>query len=474
MPHNLEHSSGELDPAVCRAARLSRDRRFDGEFYIGVRTTGIYCRPICPARTPAEKNVTYFKLASQAAHAGFRPCLRCRPESAPASPAWAGTSTTVARAMQLIAEGALNHQGLPALAARLGVGERYLRKLFAKEIGVSPNAIAQHCRLLFARKLINESALPLTEVALAAGFGSVRRFNSAMQEHFRQTPSDLRRQARETDSDGALSLMLQYRPPYDWPGVISLFQRHQIEGVETASNEELSRVLMIGEPIRIQVSNLPAQNALRLRVHKADPARLMQVVARVRKMFDLDANPSAIAQTLGKDRYLKRLVKTYPGIRSPSYGSLHESSVRATVGQQVSIAAARNVLGKLTLASMPEQGLKHFPSAEQLLTLDDGAFPMPTRRRETLRSVCRRQIEMGDSFDLDSLAALKGIGPWTVAMVAMRGSGQTDLFPAKDLGLEKAWANLTDDSSADLYEHAERWRPWGAYAANLLWRSLTV
>ena len=203
------------DPGACRRARLSRDRRFDGEFFIGVTTTGIYCRPICPARTPAEKNVRYYRSAAQAAQAGFRPCLRCRPESAPGSPAWNGTSTTVQRAMQLIDQGALNTGTIAALADRLGIGERYLRKLFQRELGVSPTALALNQRLLFAKKLLAETRLPVTEVAFAAGFGSVRRFNSAVREHFRLSPTALRSGGKETRNGAGARLQLHYRPPYD-------------------------------------------------------------------------------------------------------------------------------------------------------------------------------------------------------------------------------------------------------------------
>ncbi len=473
MHHLPDTAASPLDATTCRQARLSRDRRFDGEFYFAVTTTGIYCRPICPARTPAEKNVRYFRLASQAAGAGFRPCLRCRPESAPASPAWRGTSTTVQRALQLIGDGALNGTTLGAFAGRLGIGERYLRKLFARELGVSPLAVAQHQRLLFARKLIHESTLPMTQIALAAGFGSVRRFNSAMREHFRQTPGELRRQIGRDSAPDSITMTLQYRPPYDWDSVRDFFSRHAIDGVETVTDSSITRHLQYREAhLCLHIEHAPRQNALRLRIDGASPAALMPVVARVRRVFDLDANPQTIGASLARDPRLRPLVSARPGVRSPTFWSPFEAAVRAVAGQQVSTAAARNVLAKLVHAAAQTRP-GPFPTPATIGSLADDAFAMPARRRETLRALCDLTIADEDALDLERLAALRGVGPWTVALVAMRGEGQTDLFPRSDLGLEKAWSNLTDDSAADLYEHVLQWRPWGAYAANLLWQSLS-
>lgn len=476
MPLDTPQNTGEtvLDSALCRRARLSRDPRFDGEFYIGVRSTGIYCRPICPARTPAEKNVSYYRLASQAAQAGFRPCLRCRPESAPASPAWQGTSTTVRRALHLIAEGALNRGPLAMLAERLGIGERYLRKLFEKELGVSPAAVAHNQRLLFARKLITETTLPMTEVAYASGFGSVRRFNSAMRSQFRMAPQDLRRKKNQHTAQGAIALLLHYRPPYDFDGVLALFARHAIEHVEAVGDTHYCRhIALENSRTSFSVSHAPEKKALRLEIALADPLALMPIVARVRRMFDLDANPDSIAAVLGHDKALAPLIRANPGVRSPVYWSLFESSVRAIVGQQVSTAAARNVLHRLAAATQPGDDKRVFPTASQLAALNDEHFPMPGRRRDTLRALSLDYSGRESALDLEALARFAGVGPWTVALVAMRGAGHSDAFPHKDLGLEKAWAQLTDDNSLTLTEHAKQWRPWGAYAANLLWRSLS-
>ncbi|MEZ5503934.1 MAG: AlkA N-terminal domain-containing protein [Halioglobus sp.] len=461
-----------LDPDICRRARLSRDARFDGTFYLGVRTTGIYCRPICPARAPAEKNVRYFASAALAAQAGFRPCLRCRPESAPDSPAWQGTSTTLQRALRLIGQGALNNGSLADLALRLGIGERYLRKLFQRELGVSPQALALNHRLLFARKLLAETSLPVTEVAFAAGFGSVRRFNSAVRQQFRQTPGALRR-GKAPGAGACIKLELQYRPPYDWEGVADFLGRHAVAGLETATACSYRRNIRTGGASgSFIVRPLAGKHALQLELQLADHSQLMPVVARVRRMFDLDANPAAIQAVLGRDRRLAPLLLRYPGTRCPGHWSLFEAAVRAIAGQQISLGAARGVLGRLAAGAGGAGEHLLFPDAATLAALADGHFPMPGRRRETLRALCRSCRGHDDELDIDTFCGLKGVGPWTVAMAAMRGGGQTDYFPPRDLGLEKAWANLPGPA-ASLTEQSAHWRPWRGYAANLLWRSLS-
>ncbi|MFT4615596.1 MAG: AraC family transcriptional regulator of adaptative response / DNA-3-methyladenine glycosylase II [Bacteroidia bacterium] len=467
-------TTAELDPDTCRRARLSRDPRFDGEFYIAVTTTGIYCRPICPARPPAEKHVRYFKNAVGAAQSGFRPCLRCRPESAPGSPAWQGSSTTLQRALSLIGEGALNEGSLPQLAARLGIGERYLRKLFEQELGVSPQAVALNQRLLFAKKLLAETALPLAEVAYASGFGSVRRFNSAVREQFRLTPGDMRRQQRTTSPGAGIQLQLQYRPPYNWELVADFFSRHAIAGLEEATDKRYRRHLVInGKPGSVTVSPLARGNALHLELDVPDHSQLITLVARIRRMFDLDANPDAINQALGRDPRLKPLLKKYPGMRAPSHWSLFESCVRGVVGQQVSVAAARTVLGRLVYSCNPNTQVTNFPQPSELLALPLADLPMPGKRRETLRRVCTLFVQSATDPEIEAIAGLAGIGPWTVDLVGLRGLGQPDRFPEKDLGLIRAWHNLVQDETP-LVAAQQDWRPWRSYAANLLWKSLSA
>ncbi|TDG12743.1 DNA-3-methyladenine glycosylase 2 family protein [Seongchinamella unica] len=464
-------SSPALDPDLCRRARLARDPRFDGEFFLAVKTTGIYCRPICPARQPAEKNVSYYRLASQAAEAGYRPCLRCRPESAPGSPAWEGTSTTVKRAVRLIDAGALSEGRVADLAARLGIGERYLRKLFQQELGVSPQAVALNQRLLFAKKLLAETALPLTEVAFAAGFGSVRRFNSAVKTHFGLTPGDLRGSKTQVPEAG-IRLQLQYRPPYDWPGVVDFLAHHAVDGVEAVSGDRYHRHFRTAAGTgAVAIRPLPGKHALELTLQLADNSQLMGLVGQLRRMFDLDANPAEIATRLQGDPVLAPLSERSPGARSPGHWSLYESAVRAIVGQQVSTAAARTVLSRLARACA-RGAIVTFPAAADVAALPDEHFPMPGRRRETLRTLCRQFAGREEELDLDTLAALTGVGPWTVGMVAVRGAGDPDVFPAGDLGLERTWAALPG-SNGRLNDAAQRWRPWRSYAANLLWRSYT-
>lgn len=462
----------DLDPEVCRRARLARDTRFDGLFFLAVRTTGIYCRPVCPARPPAEQNVSYFREASQAAAAGFRPCLRCRPEAAPGSPAWQGSSVTVQRALGLIRAGALNEGSLAALCARLGVGERYLRKLFQRELGVSPVAVAQNQRLLFARQLLQETALPVIDIAHAAGFGSMRRCNSAFQSSFGRPPSSMRRPRQGGSRHANIRLQLQYRPPYDWAGALDFFGRHAVEGVERVDNGSYRRsILWQQRQGELLVRHLPAHRALELELRLPDLAAMMPVVQRVRRMFDLDANPDVIAATLGQEPALATLLKQFPGVRSPVCWSVAEATVRAIVGQQVSIVAARTVCSRLAAAAAPAgSDTREFPQPAAIAALADSHFPMPSRRRDTLRAVCQL-LAGGEEPTAAELQALPGIGPWTAAMVAMRGHGQPDAFPPRDLGLMRAWEALPE-AVETLPKASERWRPWRAYAANLLWRSL--
>ncbi|MEP4147245.1 MAG: AlkA N-terminal domain-containing protein [Halioglobus sp.] len=469
---NPEQSKAQpLDPNLCRRARLSRDPRFDGEFFLGVSTTGIYCRPICPARLPAEKNVSYFRLATQAAAAGYRPCLRCRPESAPGSPAWEGTTTTVQRALQLIRQNALSEGNLGDLADRLGIGERYLRKLFQQELGVSPQAVALNQRLLFAKKLLAETGLPLTEVAYASGFGSVRRFNSAVKEHFQLTPSDIRGR-RKAQGSADIQLQLQYRPPYDWNGVVNFLAHHAIEGVEGIDGARYRRNFRTtGGVGQLEIQPHKRKNALELRLQLPDNSQLMSIVGQLRRMFDLDANPEKISALLQQDPALSPLSKRSPGARSPGHWSLFESAVRAIVGQQVSTVAARTILARLASACSGK-GLVTFPTAAELAALSDEHFPMPSRRRDTLRILCQTFAGREEELTLEALADFKGVGPWTVGMVAVRGAGDPDVFPTGDLGLERTWAALPG-SEGKLNDAAAQWRPWRSYAANLLWRSYT-
>ncbi len=472
---DVAHSSTSIEPPdreTCRQARMARDPRFDGEFFLAVHTTGIYCRPVCPARAPAEKNVSYYRSSFQAAEAGYRPCLRCRPESAPDSPAWRGTSTTVQRALTLIQQGALNQDSMAAMANRLGIGDRYLRKLFQAELGCSPQAIALHQRLQFASKLLAETMMPITDVAFAAGFGSVRRFNDAVRTRFKLTPGELRRKRQRPATGTGIQLQLHYRPPYDWDNTIAFFSRHALGGVETVTAESYQRRLWLhGGPATLRVSPMPGRNALQLELDTPDQSLLMPIVARVRRMFDLDANPAVIHDTLHRDKDLAVLLEQQPGGRSLGVWSLYESAIRSIIGQQVSTVAARSICTRLAAATSDDPAHPVFPSAAALADLDDSHFPMPSRRRDSLRTLCTRFQGREDELDLEALAKIPGVGPWTLALVAMRGGGDPDIFPQKDLGLVKAWEAIAG-AGKPLQHHATQWRPWRSYAANLLWRSL--
>lgn len=460
-----------IDNESCRRARMARDPRFDGEFFIGVTSTGIYCRPICPARQPAERNVTYFRHAAQAAENGFRPCLRCRPETAPNSPAWLGSATTLQRALDLIRAGTLNgDNNLQQLADRLGIGERYLRKLFQRELGISPGAVAQNQRLLLAKQLLLETQLPLTETAFAAGFGSVRRFNSAIQSAFGMPPRAMRRRRLKSTQNDRIELELHYRPPYDWDGVIAVFARHAIEGIETVSADcYCLRFALPGQIGELAVRPLKNKHALGLTLHLTEMTPLMPLIERVRRMFDLDANPTVIAQHLSQDSALATLISRYPGIRSPVKWSPEESAIRAIIGQQVSTLAARSICARLARTIQPDETIRTFPTAAALANLDDTHFPMPGRRRETLQNLQATAVKNGE-LCVEAFAAAKGIGPWTMAMLAMRGYGDPDAFPETDLGLLQAWEKLKPTEK--LKQASKRWAPWRSYAANLLWRTL--
>ena len=468
-----------LDPAICQRARLSRDRRFDGEFFLAVITTGIYCRPICPARPPRECNVRYFRSAAEAVQQGFRPCLRCRPESAPHSPAWCGSSTTLRRALQLIQEGFLNRHHMQALSERLGVGERYLRKLFRQQLGASPSAIARTQRIHFARKLLLETALPITEIAHASGFGSLRRFNSVARHSFGCAPRELRK-GRPANT-GTVVLELSYRPPYDWDGVLRFFRHHSVAGLESVEHGSYYRNLRTASGgARIQVSHRRHRPALLLSVQLAQTSDLMAVVATVRRMFDLDAQPRDIRQTLAQDGPLKPLLRDCPGVRSPVVASSFEAAVRTVLGQQVSLAAARQLCAKLLRACgnhivQGDQRLALFPTPPQLAALAGRALPMPTGRRHCLRALCHWFAQHPHPTQAETMAALaeiKGVGPWTLAMIGMRGFGDPDSFPGTDLGLIKAWRQLPATASCDMRQQFAAWQPWRSYAANLLWRNL--
>ncbi|MCP4573479.1 MAG: DNA-3-methyladenine glycosylase 2 family protein [bacterium] len=472
----------ELDHATCYRAVQGRDSRFDGRFFTAVRTTGIYCRPVCPAVTPRAKNVVFYACAAAAEQAGFRPCKRCRPDTAPGTPAWSGTSATVTRALRLIDAGALDDGSVDDLADRLGVGARHLSRLFTRHLGASPVRIAQTRRTHFARQLLEHTNLPVSQVARAAGFGSLRRFNTLIKELFGATPSALRRGAKPGAVHGGLAFRLAVRTPYDGPHLLAYLAGRAIPGVEEVDGATYRRtVRWRGEPGLLSVS-LDGPGRLLVRAELAHTDGAVALVERVRRMFDATADPRAIAAHLGRDPLLKPLVERHPGLRLPSAWDPFELAVRTIAGQQISVAAASTVTGRLaarwgTPLSAPAGSLTHlFPEPCVLAAtgLDglDGLGLSHTRAATVARfaaAVAAGELDLSaplgpDDF-IDRLTALRGIGPWTANYVAMRGLGEPDAFPDGDLGLRKAAPGLTAADSA-------RWRPWRAYAALHLWASL--
>jgi len=485
------------DTAVCEQARLSRDARFDGLFFTAVRTTGIYCRPVCPAPAPKPGNVVYYPNAAAAEAAGFRPCLRCRPELSPGDGSWHRGDDIVARALALIDAGALDDAPLSALAARLHIGERQLRRLFVERLGAAPIGVHGTRRLLFAKQLLTETALPVTDVAAAAGFNSLRRFNAVFQEAYRMPPRDLRRTPRESAGD-ALLLRLAYRPPYDLPAMLDFLRGRALPGIESVDEASYTRVIgNVAAPGWLRVSAWPASrgetapDALRLELHGCAPSLLQDTVRRVRRMFDLDADPDAIAAHLARDPRLAPMLRQRPGLRLPSGWDGFEIAVRAVIGQQVSVAAARTLAARLSQrfgAPLPEalaaQGFAHlFPTPEALVDADFDGLGLIGSRIATLRGIARALLEARVDFDrartLDDFVArwvaLPGIGPWTAQYIALRALGHPDAFPAEDLVLQKT---LPGDGSRlggkQLLAHADRWRPWRGYAVFHLWREASA
>ena len=477
------------DLHVCEQARLSRDARFDGLFFTAVTSTGIYCRPVCPAPAPKPRNIVYYRHAAGAEAAGFRPCLRCRPELAPGDGSWRRGDETVARALKLIDQGVLGEAPLAALAGKVGLGERQLRRLFSDRLGVTPMEVHGTRRLLFAKQLLTETALPITQVALAAGFGSLTRFNTTFREEYRMAPRDLRKRTALPAGE-VMTLRLGYRPPYDFTAMLDFLRGRALPGVEWVDADSYSRVIGSGEAagwLRVSRWEGDAEShALKLQLHGVDPAQLLGIVNRLRRMFDLDADPQAIAKALGEDARLRPLLKKNPGLRLPSGWDGFEIAVRAVVGQQVSVAAARTLTARLaqhhgtTLETPFEPGLTHlFPTPEALVDVDLTRIGLTRARASTISGLSRALLEGRVDFQPERTledftarwVALPGIGPWTANYIALRATGHPDAFPADDLVLQKAVP--TDGSrmtARALSARAEAWRPWRAYAVIQLWR----
>jgi AraC family transcriptional regulator, regulatory protein of adaptative response / DNA-3-methyladenine glycosylase II len=472
-----------LDWQVCSRARLSRDARFDGKFFIAVLSTRIYCRPICPARTCNESNVRYYPSAAAAAEAGFRPCLRCRPESSPGTPAWLGTSSTVSRALRLIGESGLEDGGVEVLAERLGVGARHLRRLFLRHLGATPIAVAQTRRLHFAKKLIDETRLPMGQIAIASGFGCVRRFNAGIRKVYHRTPTQIRHLARQKNMqpEDQYLFRLHFRPPYHWEGMLTFLAARATPGVEVVEAGSYRRSISLnGCDGYFEISFNEGRDALMVRIEFGDPHSLFFIIERIRKMFDLGADWAAIVQSLRSDPVLASSVEADPGLRVPGCWNGFELAVRAILGQQITVKGATALAGRMVSSfGKPfcgASGLTHlFPPPEVLADAKLGDIGLTGARAETIRSlaraVCGGEINFEGVVDSDAflnrLCEVPGIGKWTAQYVAMRALGEPDAFPSNDLGLLRA---MVLGTSRDLEQRAETWRPWRAYAAMYLWR----
>ncbi len=517
----------ELDFERCYRAVDSRDQRFDGWFYTGVTSTGIYCRPSCPAMTPKRENVRFYSSAAAAQRTGLRACRRCRPDAAPGSPEWDARADLVGRAMRLISDGVVDREGVPGLAARLGYTERHLHRILTAEVGAGPLALARAQRAQTARILVETTDLGLAEIGFAAGFGSVRQFNDTIREIYAAAPSELRTSARRRTGTagatttiglatapgsgaGTISLRLAHRPPLHADALLDFLARRAIAGVEEGGLGSYRRGLRLPHG-PAEVTLTPALGHVAATLRLADVRDLAPAVARCRRLLDLDADPEAVDAALAEDPALTAVVAKEPGVRVPRAVDGFEMAVRAIVGQQVSVASARSTLARLVDATHPtihpvdheviapgerflerqphdQQGvggggagqLAAFPSAVEVLALPDTAFGMPAARRQTIRTVARAvadgRLDLDPGADREEmvhlLTELPGIGPWTANYVAIRGSGDPDTFLATDLGVRRGAAALgLPENPKALDAYATRWCPWRSYAVIRLWRA---
>ncbi|WP_129293255.1 AlkA N-terminal domain-containing protein [Streptomyces lydicus] len=474
------------DTERCLRAVQSKDARFDGWFYTAVLTTRIYCRPSCPVVPPKPENMRFYPSAAAAQQAGFRACKRCRPDASPGSPEWNARADLVARAMRLIADGIVDREGVPGLAARLGYSTRQTERQLLAELGAGPLALARAQRAQTARLLVETTALPMADIAFAAGFASIRTFNETVREVFALSPTELRQRARpgpRAALPGALALRLPFRQPLNPDNLFGHLAATAVPGVEEWRDGAYRRTLNLPYGHGI-VALAPRPDHIDCRLSLTDLRDLAGAIARCRRMLDLDADPEAVDGLLREDPLLAPLVDKAPGRRVPRTADAEEFAVRAVLGQQVSTAAARTHAARLVRAhgepvDDPDGGLSHlFPTSAALAELDPDALAMPRTRRATLTGViaalCSGALQLGVGSDRDEarerLAALPGIGPWTVECIAMRALGDPDAFTPTDLGLRRAAAGLgLPHTPAALTRHSARWRPWRAYAVQYLW-----
>ncbi len=486
----------ELDPGRCYSALKAHDARFDGRFFVAVSTTGIYCRPVCTARIPGRDRCSFYANAASAERAGYRPCLRCRPELAPGQAPVDAVRTAARWAVGRIESGALNEGDLERLAAEYGISSRQLRRVVETEFGVTPVELAQTRRLLLAKHLLTDSTLGMTDVAFASGFSSVRRFNHLFKTRYCLNPTALRRQGKPAEHADVITLKLAYRPPLDWPRLVAFLASRGASGVECAQGQRYLRTASLdagGMTYRgwFAAQPLPKQNALRLEISSNLMPALAPLLARVRRLFDLDANPRIIEEHLSRDVRLKPIVRRQAGLRVPGAFDGFELALRAVLGQRISVKGASTLFGRCAAAfgepalldakAAPGEALTFFaPTAARVAQASPReliALGLTKARAETIRGLARAladgKLKLEPGVDIEEtmqrLEALPGIGAWTAHYIAMRALGYPDAFPHADLGLMKA---LDLRKPRDMLAAAEPWRPWRAYAAHHLWASL--
>lgn len=480
-----------LDPEACYRVVSSRDARFDGVFFTAVKTTGIYCRPSCPAVTPKRANVEFFATAAAAHDHGYRACKRCRPDASPGSPEWDVRKDAVARAMRLVADGVVDREGVTGLARRLHYSTRHLNRIVSSELGAGPLAIARAQRAMTARILIETTDVAFTEISFAAGFGSVRQFNDTVRAVFDASPSELRAKRHDpsgrTTGNGSVVVDLAVREPFDLDGILAFLESRTIPGVEHVDADGYRRALDLprGHGVAAVTPDVVVKSRrshVRVELRLEDWRDLAPAVSRVRRLLDLDADPTAVDDVLGRDAAMAKLVAANPGRRVPGSVDPFETAVRAVVGQQVSVAGARTVAGRIVasigapLAIADDALTSVFPTPAALAAIDPALLPMPARRRQTLIELGERatlgKIPLDVGADRDDVRAalldVPGIGAWTADYVLMRGFGDPDVFLPTDLGVRHALDHLGLADGA-----AEAWRPWRSYALHHLWAALT-
>lgn len=460
-------------------AMLSRDYRFDGKFYTGVKTTGIYCRPICPAK-PKRKNVEFFTDRLAAEKAGYRPCMRCHPEYSPETLSWPGKSPVVQKALQLIAHNALLENTIESIASHCQVSSRHLRRLFEEEVGMSPKQISDVHRLNFAYKLTKETALSLTDVALTAGFGSLRRFNDAFLKRYNYSPRTIRKGIVKNESPNLYHLSIAYRPPFDWETLLAYFAGHQIPHIETVTSESYHRVFKENNSLgSITITNNPTKAQLELEVYSEEPKSLFSIVNRVKKMFDLDSDPLLIANQFSKATFLNALWNEFPGLRIGRGWDPFEIAVGTILGQVVSVKQTSNLMGALVenygekmIHPITQEEVYLFPSPQQLAGAALDEIKTTAQRKISIKALCQAVINGELNFNefqnlnqfKAKLQSIKGVGNWSVEYISLRGLGDTNAFPKSDLILKRALKHTSEH-----FDHGSI-APWQGYLAIYLWR----